>query len=122
VADAGALTLLVNSAVPDRHWPGVANVAYTFGLDRAKSYLANDLAAFPTLNSQLEAARAQVASTPVGDDLYSAWLTAIRALAEAPGGSLPSFLIGEAGQDLRLNTIAAAYGKLKHNYVLVAGQ
>ena len=83
VADAGALTLLVNSAVPDRHSPGVADVAYTFGLDRAKTYLAKDLAAFPTLNSQLDAARAQVASTPAGDDLYSAWLAAIRALADS---------------------------------------
>jgi Protein of unknown function (DUF3160) len=122
VADAGALMLLVNSAVPDRHWPDVADVAYTFGLDRAKTYLAKDLAAFPTLNNQLEAARAQMANTPVGDDLYSAWLAAIRALAKAPVGTLPSFLNGEAGEDLRLNTIAAAYGQLKHNYVLVAGQ
>ncbi len=122
VADAGALTLLVNSAVPDRHWPGVADVAYTLGLDRAKTYLSKDLAAFPTLNSQLDAARAQVASTPAGDDLYSAWLTAIRALAEAPVGTLPSFLTGAAGEELRFNTIAAAYGQLKHNYVLVAGQ
>jgi hypothetical protein len=49
-------------------------------------------------------------------------LTAIRALADAPEGMLPTFLTGEAGRDLRLNTIAAAYGQLKHNYVLVAGQ
>jgi hypothetical protein len=58
VADAGALTLLVNSAVPDRHSPGVADIAYTFGLDRAKTYLAKDLTAYPALDSQLEAARA----------------------------------------------------------------
>src|SRR5262249_24291169 len=32
------------------------------------------------------------------------------------------YVTGEAGADLRLNTIAAAYGQLKHNYVLVAGQ
>ena len=122
VADAGALTLLVNSAVPDRHSPGVADVAYMLGLDRAKIYLAKDLAAYPALDSQLEAARAQVASAPAGDDLYSAWLAAIRALAHAPVGTQPSFLTGEAGEDLRLNTIAAAYGQLKHNYVLMEGQ
>jgi hypothetical protein len=34
----------------------------------------------------------------------------------------PSFLSGEAGADLRLNTIAAAYGEIKHNYALVEGQ
>jgi hypothetical protein len=122
VADAGPLTLLVNGAVPNRDRPGVADVAYTFGLDRARTYLAEDLAAFPTLDSQLKAARAQIASTPTGDDLYGAWLAAIRALAHAPDGTLPSFLTGEAGADLRMNTIAAAYGQLKHNYVLVAGQ
>jgi hypothetical protein len=122
VADAGALTLLANGAVPDRDQIGVADVAYTFGLDRARSYLAKDLAAFPTLARQLEAARAQVARGPFGDDLYGAWLTAIRALADPAEGTLPSFLAGEAGADLRMNSIAAAYGQIKHNYVLVAGQ
>ena len=122
VADAGALTLLVRGAVPGRDRVGVADVAYTFGLDRAKTYLAKDLATFPTLGRQLEVARAQVARAPANVDLYSAWLTAIRALADPPEGVVPSFLTGEAGEDLRLNTIAAAYGQLKHNYALVAGQ
>jgi len=122
VADAGALMPLVNGAVPGRDRLGVADVAYTFGLDSAKTYLAKDLSAFPTLGGQLEVARAKIASAPAGDDLYGAWLTAIRALARTPDGVTPSFLAGEAGKDLRLNTIAAAYGQLKHNYVLVAGQ
>jgi hypothetical protein len=122
VADATALTLLVNGAVADRHRLGVADVAYTFGLDRAKSYLAQDLATFPTLAGQLEIARAQVAETAPGDDLYDAWLGAIRALAHVPDGTRPSFLLTADGEDLRLNTIAAAFGQLKHNYVLVAGQ
>ena len=122
VADASALMPLVNGAVPDRHRLGVADVAYILGLDHAKTYLSKDLAAFPTLSSQLEVARGQVASTRAGDDLYGAWLTAIRGLAQAPDGIVPSFLTGAAGDDLRLNTIAAAYGQLKHNYVLVAGQ
>jgi hypothetical protein len=122
VADADAVMPIVNGAVPGRERLGVADVAYSLGLDRAKTYLSTDLAAFPTLDSQLEVARTQVASTPAGDDLYGAWLAAIRALAHTPHGTLPSFLAGEAGEDLRLNTIAAAYGQLKHNYVLVAGQ
>ena len=122
VADAGAVMPLVNGAVPGRHRLGVADIAYTFGLDRAKTYLSKDLTAFPTLDGQLEVARAQVASTPSGDDLYGTWLAAIRALAHTPNGTVPSFLAGDAGKDLRLNTIAAAYGQLKHNYVLVAGQ
>ena len=122
VADAGALMLLANGAVPGRQRVGVADVAYTLGLDRAKTYLAGDLAKYPTLGSQLDTARAQARRTPPGDDLYGAWLAAIRALADVPEGRLPSFLTGTTGADLRLNTIAAAYGQLKHNYVLVAGQ
>jgi len=122
VADAGALTMLAHGTVPGRERVGVADVAYTFGLDHAKTYLAGDLAKYPALGGQLDAARAQVARTPPGDDLYDAWLTAIRALAVAPKGTLPSFLTGKTGQDLRLNTIAAAYGQLKHTSVLVAGQ
>ena len=122
VADATALTQLVNGAVPNRDKAGVADVTYTLGLDRARAYLSDDLAAFPTLEGQLKAARTQIASTPAGDDLYGAWLAAIRALAQQPAGTLPSFLTGDAGADLRMNTMAAAYGQLKHNYVLVAGQ
>lgn len=122
VADAGALTLLAHGTVPGRDRVGVADVAYMFGLDRAKTYLAGDLVKYPALGGQLEAARVQVARTPRSDDLYDAWLTAVRALAVVPQGTLPSFLTSETGKDLRLNTIAAAYGQLKHNYVLVAGQ
>lgn len=122
VADAGALTSLAHGAVPGRDRVGVADVAYMFGLDRAKTYLAADLAKYPTLGGRLDAARAQVARTPPGDDLYDSWLAAIRALAVTPEGTLPSFLTGDTGKDLRLNTIAAAYGQLKHGSVLVAGQ
>ena len=122
VADASALTQLVNGAVPNRDKAGVADVAYTLGLDRAKTYLADDLKSFPTLDSQLKSARTQIAGAPAGDDLYGAWLMAIRGLAKTPEGTLPSFLTGDAGADLRMNTITAAYGQLKHNYVLVAGQ
>src|SRR5262249_1471094 len=117
VADAGALTLLANGAVPDRNQLRIADLAYTFRLDRAKTWLAKDLAAFPTLGRQLEAARAQIARAPFGDDLYGAWLAAICAFADPAEGTLPSFLEGPAGADLRLNSIAAAYGQIKHNYV-----
>jgi hypothetical protein len=123
VADAHAVMPLVHDAVPDRHQLRVADVAYAMGLDHAKSYLAADLARFPSLERQLEAARKTVASASgTGDDLYSAWYGAIRALATRPAGSTPSYLATRVGQDLRLNSIAAAYGQLKHNYVLVAGQ
>lgn len=59
---------------------------------------------------------------PARLDQYSAWYAAIRALATVPTGALPSFATTDAGADLRFNTMAAAYGQLKHNYVLMAGQ
>lgn len=122
VADAGALTPLVAGAVPGRERLGIADVAYTLGLDRAKTYLSGDLAAFPTLAGQLDTARRQIADTKPAEDLYGAWLGAVRALARRPEGAVPSFMGSEPALDLRLNGIAAAYGQLKHSYVLVAGQ
>ena len=122
VPDAQALMPLVHSAVPDRKSVHTADIVYSLGLDRGKHYLAKDLAAFPQLAGQLEVARTIARSTRLGDDLYSAWYAAIRALAITPAGALPSFLTGDVGADLRFNTMTAAYGQLKHNYVLMAGQ
>lgn len=122
VADATALMPLVHSAVPLRNTVHVADIAYSLGLDRGKHYLAADLAKFPQLEAQLEQARTLAQSAPRGDDLYGAWYAAIRALAVTPAGALPSFATSEVGADLRLNTITAAYGQLKHNHVLMAGQ
>jgi len=122
VADAQALMPIVNSAVPDRNTVHAADIVYSMGWDRGKHYLAKDLAAFPKLSAQLEIARTTEHTVPLGDDLYSAWFAAIRALAVTPAGALPSFATTDAGADLRFNTIAAAYGQLKHNYVLMAGQ
>ncbi len=122
VADAHAIMPLVASAVPNRHSLAIADVAYAMGLDHAKTHLGHELAKFPSLEGQLEVSRRVVAAAPLGDDLYGAWFGAIRALAVTPAGALPSFAQTPAGKDLRLNTIAAAYGQLKHNHVLMAGQ
>ncbi|HUJ57131.1 MAG TPA: DUF3160 domain-containing protein [Kofleriaceae bacterium] len=122
VPDATALMPLVKSAVPDRETAGIADVAYALGFAPARRFLAGELAKYPTLDHQLDVSRGQLAAITAGDDLYSAWLVAIRALAHPARGALPSFVATDTGADLRMNTIAAAYGQLKHNYVLVAGQ
>jgi hypothetical protein len=122
VPDAFATRPLVNGETPDRFDLSVADLAYAFGHDRAKHYLAADLARYPTLPTQLEKARAIVSARVPGKDLYGAWFTAIRALAETPKGALPSFMATEAFQDLRLSSFVSAYGQLKHNSVLLAGQ
>ncbi|NOU28289.1 MAG: DUF3160 domain-containing protein [Polyangiaceae bacterium] len=122
VADAFAMRPLTHGETPDRFVLSAGDVGYALGHDRAKAYIEGDLARFPTLSAQLEKARA-IASAPVtGTDLYGAWYGAIRALSEKPTGALPSFTDTEAFSDLRLGSALVAYGQLKHNFVLIAGQ
>jgi len=70
----------------------------------------------------LDRARQRLAEAPRTDDLFTAWLDAIRALARPVEGATPSFMRTEAYADLRLNTTIAAYAQLRHNHVLIAGQ
>jgi len=59
---------------------------------------------------------------PVRDDLYGAWLDAIRSLGEQPQGTQPAFMATPAFRDLRLDSALAAYGQLRHNNVLITAQ
>ncbi|HEV7557963.1 MAG TPA: DUF3160 domain-containing protein [Kofleriaceae bacterium] len=122
VPDAAATRPLVNGEVPDRMNLTAADMAYVLGHDRALAFLADDRAKFPTLDNQLAVARNIVRTTPRGrDDLYSAWLDAVVGLAEAPAGR-PSFMTTPAYADLRIDSALAAFGHIKHNFVLIAGE
>jgi hypothetical protein len=121
VADAQVETNLVHAKVADRFTPSFADVAFLFGEKRADAWLAKDRARFPELGAELEAGqRAFAAVGPT--DLYAAWFAAVRGLAASPAGSVPSFMKTTAFEDLRVNSTVAAYGQLRHNYVLLAGQ
>ena len=123
VADTTALLRLVADELPERYELGAADIAFALGHDRATTYLQGDLAEYPALATQLDKARADlVAIDPDAGDLYAAWLTAIREVASEPSGALPSFMDTEAYADLRMDTAITAYGQLRHNHVLVAGQ
>jgi hypothetical protein len=123
VPDAAATRPLVHAEIPDRENLGAADMGYVLGHDRAKAYLADDLKQFPTLDHQLDVARGIAAHAQRGtDDLYSAWLDAVMGLAETPAGTRPSFAAAPAYADLRLNSALAAFGQIKHNFVLVAGE
>jgi hypothetical protein len=122
VADTRATRPLVHDEVVDRGELRGVDMAYVLGQDRAKTYLASELAKYPTLEKQLGVARA-IADEPLGEgDLYSAWFGAIRALGKRPDGVLPSFMDTTAFADLRVDSTVAAFGQLRHNYVLMAGQ
>ena len=113
---------IVHSVVNDRYDLGAGDVAYALGHDRALGLLASDLQEHPTLRAQLDVAR-EIAHRPhPGNDLYGAWYDAVLALGERPEGTLPSFMATEAFGDLRMSSALNAYGQLRHNYVLMAGQ
>jgi hypothetical protein len=121
-ADSAAFRPLVDAETPSRKMIGAADVAFTLGLDHARTYLADDLARYPQLGPNLLRSRATLASAPDPGDLYSAWLGALRGAASATRDSAPSFMKTSAYQDARLATITAGYAQLRHAYVLLAGQ
>jgi hypothetical protein len=123
VPDAAATRPLVSGEVPDRTALSAADMAFALGHDRAKVYLAGELKRYPTLDHQLDVARQVMAATPRSDsDLYSAWLTAVIALGDKPSGAWPSFTRTPAYADFRMSSALAAFGHIKHNYVLIAGE
>jgi hypothetical protein len=124
VPDAAATRPLVHGDLPGRDDLGAADLAFALGHDRAKRYLTADLAAFPGLDAALDKARSlALAPPPAGSkDVYGAWLGAVKGLAEAPRGEVPSFMTGDGFRDLRVSSAIAAYGQLKHAYVLIAGE
>ena len=122
VPDTSAVHRLVNDAIPNRHLLHAGDIAYVLGLDRGRSHLQKDLAAFPSLDPALVAARTQLLSNLGGPDLYSVWLSALTKLAAPASGVVPSFMTNEAFADLRMNSLVAGFAQLRHNNVLLAGQ
>lgn len=121
VPDSQAETPLVHAHIADRAMPSFADVAFMLGNDRAKVWLEPDLKKFPGLDVALDDGRALLAKT-APSDLYSAWLASIGKIAAPLTGTAPSFTKTVAYQDFRVNSTVAAYGQIRHNYVLVAGQ
>jgi hypothetical protein len=124
VVDAAATRPLVHGELPGRYDLGASDLGYALGFDRARRYLAADLRAFPDLGKQLDKARAilQAPGSPEKTDLYATWLGAVEQLARTPDGELPSFMQTDGFRDLRLSSAITAYGQIKHNHVLLAGQ
>ncbi len=121
-ADTGALRFVHDPEVQGRRLAGVCDVAYALGIDRAKNFLKAECAKYPQLDAGLEKSRKSAHGAKDAGDLYSAWYAAIRDMAAKPGGVLPSTMEQAAYEDLRLNGIVAAYGQIRHNYVLMAAQ
>jgi hypothetical protein len=121
-SDTGALKNVHDPAVKERKLVSVCDMGYALGSDRAKNYLAADLARYPELSSALDSARKTANTAKDAGDLYAAWMSAIRKMGAKVEGVLPSVMEHQAYEDLRLNGIVAAFGQIKHNYVLMAAQ
>lgn len=120
VPDAAMTLPLVHDAVAGRSMLGAADVAFALGHEPAGRHLAADLAAFPGLREGFARARAIALAPMNGADLYGAWFEGVRSLARRPAGVMPSFAEGAAWGDLRMNSIVAGFGQLRHANVLVA--
>jgi hypothetical protein len=120
VVDTAATRAIAYPAV-DRYLVTVRDIAYTLGHDRAKSYLAKELAQDAKLAPQLDVARKMIDAPRASDDLYAHWFEAIRSIAKPTGGVVPSFMDTEPYKDMRMNSAVAAFGQIRHNYVLLAG-
>ena len=121
-ADTVATRPLVHSEIVDRHMLTPFDLAFMLGHDRAKTYLADDLAKYGNLATQLATARRIAAGPSTSEDLYGPWLTAIRNLAVVPAGATPSVMRTPAFQDHRINGAIAAYAQIRHANVLTVGQ
>ncbi len=112
---------LVDPSVPGRKKISVFDVAYSLGSDRSAKYLESELKFFPRLQNRLAQARQAATGIP-RTELYSHWYAAIRAIAAQHTGQVPGFMERQAYADLKLNSTVAAFGQIRHNYVLMAGQ
>ncbi|MFO0601562.1 MAG: DUF3160 domain-containing protein [Polyangiales bacterium] len=120
VPDAAMTRPLVHEEVEGRFDLGAADLALALGHEPAARYLTAQFERYPALRGGFERARAIAPPPSRGDDLYGAWFEAVRSLARRPEGVLPSFMQGDAWGDLRMNSIVAGYGQLRHANGLAA--
>lgn len=130
------LTLLGPRIVPDVFLPGLlgdpsvkdraelqaADFGFALGHERAKVYLAEDIAHFSGLAEKLDQGRRDLTADLSSDSLYDNWLAAVAGLSDKPAGALPFFVQSDAFQDLRLNSALVGFGQIRHNYVLIGAQ
>ena len=118
--DALATRPLAHPEVATRFEVPAVEMAFALGQDRALAHLDRDLTAFPGLRPALDRSRTLLfdPKTEPKNDLYSAWLGAVRGLSETPEGARPSFMETTAFADMRVASTVAAYAQIRHNYVL----
>jgi hypothetical protein len=115
-ADTVALGSLLSERGPQHV---TAELGFMLGNDRSMKYV--DANNSQTV-SAMKDARIALSHATTSDDLYSAWLVAIRALAERSKGEQASFMDSDAYADMRLDSTIAAYAQLRHNHVLIQAQ
>ncbi len=104
---------------------GLDVMATVLASDRAQHWLADDIAVYPQLATQLNALRAQFDAYDIDDwtkSTYNGWLYSLRPLMEPMAPAAPAFMQGVAWQDKELNTALASWTQLRHDFILYGKQ
>ncbi len=108
--------------VPERTLPsGLDVMATVLASDRAEHWLASEVAAYPGLDTQLIALRAQFDAYTVTTwtkSTYNGWLYSLRPLLQPMPAGAPAFMQGTAWQDKELNTALGSWTQLRHDFIL----
>jgi len=124
--DAEAMQETCFPHVPTRFLPsGLDVMATVLASDRAKYWLADDIAAHPELDTQIDTLRAQFDAYTVTNwtkSIYNGWLYSLRPLLQPMPASAPAFMQGAAWQDKELNTALGSWTQLRHDFILYGKQ
>ena len=124
--DAEAMQETCFPYVPERLLPsGLDVMATVLASDRAEHWLADDIATYPELDTQLAALRAQFNAYSVADwtkSTYNGWLYSLRPLLQSMPAGAPAFMQGTAWQDKELNTALGSWTQLRHDFILYGKQ
>jgi uncharacterized repeat protein (TIGR01451 family) len=112
--------------VPTRFLPsGLDVMATVLASDRAEYWLADDIAAHPGLDTQIDTLRAQFDAYTVTNwtkSTYNGWLYSLRPLLQPMSVNAPAFMQGMAWQDKELNTALGSWTQLRHDFILYGKQ
>jgi len=124
--DAAAMQETVFPYVLTRTLPaGLDVMATVLASNRAKDWLASDMATYAGLAEQIAFLRSKFDAYGEGDwtkSTYNGWLYSLRPLLQPMPASAPEFTQNAAWQDKELNTALGSWTQLRHDFILYGKQ
>jgi hypothetical protein len=112
--------------VPGRFLPsGLDAMATVLASERAEHWLADEIATYPQLATQLATLRAQFDGYTEANwtkSAYNGWLYSLRPLLQPMPAGAPAFMQGTAWQDKELNTAMGSWTQLRHDFIMYGKQ